>query len=302
VLLAVWHQNPCVSLDKLSQYAKWDKPEDFPHEPSLHICDTAWSFQHCEPQPIKDEEGREDTMEDRVSTSGAGKDKPDKRPAEYPASPHERDATASPIWTRYHYFMIVRYITVGMPLSSATAKLTTQKEAFECHAQLELHARTAHANTSYMTADKSRAFFANKTTHVRTDRFRTQRLWKLASTQLWIYLEDSSCCWEWTPGGYMHVETSEDSFSNIYLNFRHRTFKVSGIILPEYVRTHPLPLKVTCFETGEDIFIGLTPLANGFLKVHMSALAIVPMEEDSERPPWASDVIELVGVCSDDAN
>jgi hypothetical protein len=78
VLLAVWHQNPCVSLDKLSQYAKWDKPEDFPHEPSLHICDTAWSFQHCEPQPIKDEEGREDTMEDRVSTSGAGKDKPDK--------------------------------------------------------------------------------------------------------------------------------------------------------------------------------------------------------------------------------
>jgi hypothetical protein len=100
----------------------------------------------------------------------------------------------------------------------------------------------------------------------------------------------------------MHVETSEDSFSNIYLNFRHRTFKVSGIMIPEYVRTHPLPLKVTCFETGEDIFIGLTPLANGFLKVHMSALAIVPMDEDSERPPWASDVIELVGVCSDDAN
>jgi hypothetical protein len=300
--LVAWHQNPCVSLDKLSQDAKWDKPEDFPHEPSLHICDTAWYFQHCEPQPMKEEENREDTMEDSVSTSGVGKGKVDKRPTEYPASPTGPDTIPSPLWTRYHYAMTAGHITIGTPLSSATAKLAMQKEAFECHVQLELHARTAHANTSFMTADKSRALLANKTTRMRTSHVRTQGLWKLASTELRTYIADSSCCWEWTPSGYMHVETSEDGFSNIYLDFGHRNFNVGGIILPDYVRTHPLPLKVTCFETGEDIFIGLTPLANGFPKVHISALTIVPVNEDSERPPWASDVIELVGVCSYDAN
>jgi hypothetical protein len=301
VLLAGWDQNPCVSLDKLSQDAKWDKPQDFPHDPTLHICDTTWSQRHCGPQTLQEEEDREDTME-VVSTTGVRKDHIDTRPAELQASEFESNTISSSTWNRYHCSMIKRYIAAGIPLSFATANLAMQKEVFECHAQLELDVRTAHANTSFMTADKSRIFLANKTTRMRTGRVRNRGVWKLASTKLWSYVENADYL-RYTPGGYLHIATSESGLSVIHLDFGHRNFEVGDIALPEYVRTHPLPLKATCLETLEDVFMGLTPLANGFLKIHMSALAMVPVDKNSEiPPPWASDVIELVGVCADDLN
>jgi hypothetical protein len=295
-LAAAWCKSYIPPLDKILKDAEQDKDEDFPRDPSQDLCATPGSQTHSGLQLMQDREGddREDRMVISDSTSGVAKDHIDRRP-ETPASPLELDPTFSTIWDRYHCFMTQRSMATSMASSITKAKLALQKEVFQRHAQLELAARTAHNITSFMTADKSEAHLKTSNTHVRTGRVQARGVWKLASTQLWSHLEDTDY-WKWTPEGYLSIETSFDGLSNIHLDFGHRTFNVGNVALPEYVRTHPLPLKATCSETGENVFMGLTPLANGFVKIHMPARAILPVDQELEMTTSAKNVVELVGV------
>jgi hypothetical protein len=303
-LATIWSQGSSPPLDKILNDANEDYTEDFPHDPSLHMCGTSRSHIRHELQRRQgyEKEGQKDRKEISVNTSGTAKNHVDKGILkEFPKSPPEAATNFSPIWNRHQDRMIKRYITTGMPMSMATTKLAIQKEAFERHAQLESDAGTAHAITNFMTADKSRDILTNNSTRMRTHRVHNRGLWKLASTKLWIHYEDADC-WElprWTPGGHLYIETSYDGLSNIHLDFGHRTFNVAAVALPNYVRSHPLPLKATCFETGADVFMGLTPLANGFLKVHMPTLAIVQVDDEVKMLSLARNVVELVGVCSE---
>jgi hypothetical protein len=297
-LAAAWCNKPYISpLDKILKDAEQDKDEDFPRDPSQDLCATPGSQTHSDLHLRQDRDGddREDMMDISVSTSGVRKDHVENTPEETPASPLELDLTFSSIWYRHQSSMIHRHIAAGTPFSIATTKLAIQKVAFDRHVQVELDARKAHTSTSSMTADRSEAIRLKDSEHRRTDRVCAQGLWKLSSTQLWSHLEDTDY-WKWTPEGYVCIETFLDGLSNIQLDFGHRTFNVGNVALPEYVRTHPLPLKATCFETGEYVFMGLTPLTNGFVKIHMPARAILPVDEGLEMPISARNVIELVGV------
>jgi hypothetical protein len=296
-LATAWCKSYIPPLDKILKDAEQDKDEDFPRDPSQDLCATPGSQTHSDLQVRQDREGddREDMMDISVSTSGVRKDQVENTPEETPASPLELDPTFSSIWYRHQSSMTHRHIAAGTPFSIATAKLAIQKVAFDRHVQVELDARTAHNITSSMTADKSEAYLKTSNTHVRTSRVRAHGAWKLSSTQLWSHLEDTDY-WKWTPEGYLCIGTFLDGLSNIHLDFGHRTFNVGNAALPGYVRTHPLPLKATCFETGGEVFMGLTPLANGFVKIHMPARAILPVDEELEMPTSARNVIELVGV------
>jgi hypothetical protein len=298
-LAAAWCKSYIPPLDKILKDAEQDKDGDFPRDPSQDLCATPGSQTHSDLQVRQDREGddREDMMDISVSTSGVRKDQVENTPEETPASPLELDPTFSSIWYRHQSSMTHRQIAAGTPFSIATAKLAIQKVAFDRHVQVELDARTAHNITSSMTADKSEAYLKTSNTHVRTSRVRAHGVWKLSSTQLWSHLEDTDY-WKWTPEGYLCIETFFDGLSNIHLDFGHCTFNVGNVALQEYVRTHPLPLKATCFETSEDVFMGLTPLANGFVKIHMPARAILPGDQELEMPTSVRNVVELVGVSS----
>jgi hypothetical protein len=303
-LATSWCSKPSPSLDKILNNADYDEKEDFPHDPSSRICGTARSHTRYELQPRQEQEieGQKDKVEISVSTSGTVVDHIENRiPKDLSMSPPEAATTFYPIWNRHEYCMVKRYRTADIPMSMATAKLSIQREAFERHAQLELSAETAHSITNFMTADKSKAFLANDSTRMRTHYVNTHGLWKLASTKLWSYFEGADC-WDvprWTPGGHLYMETSDHGLSNIHLDFGHRTFNVAAVALPKFVRSHPLPLKATCFETGADVFMGITPLANGFLKVHMPAVAIVQVDDRVKMLSLVRNVVELVGVCSE---
>lgn len=185
-----------------------------------------------------------------------------------------------------------------MTLSMATTKLAIQKQSFDRQAQLEKDANRSHADTGILTADKSAALVGDDKL-MRVCEVRTHGLWELTSTQLWRNLEGGHC-WNlprWTPGGHMQINTT-DCLSNIHLDFGHRTFGIIDVALPKHVSAHPLPLKVRCFETGTDVFVGVTFLVGGFVKVHIPALAIVQVDSGCNIVALMKNVVKLAGVCN----
>jgi hypothetical protein len=301
-LVREWYKNP-QGLEALLGSVELDEVEDFPDAPTLQDCGPTLSHTRFAPTsaqgltflPIyRPDSGSTLTATERSTVEESQSVDKEDRQAD---TAHEQPNASSTIWNQHHYFMVKRCIAIGMTLSMAATKLAVQKQSFDRHARLELEAFGAHAITDMMTADKSRNVTEDEKL-MRTHEVRTHGLWELTSTRLWKDLEGADC-WNlprWTPGGHVHVDTI-DSLSSIHFDFGHRTLNVGGVALPKHVHAHPMPLKFRCFETATDVFVGITFLAQDFIKVHIPALAIEQMDRGCNPVSLRRNVVELVGIC-----
>jgi hypothetical protein len=184
----------------------------------------------------------------------------------------------------------------------ATTKLAIHKHIFDRQVRIEMKASRYHTHTEHATAVKSATHDAvNKLADVKL--VCPDGLSELMSTQLWGDLEGSDC-WNlprWIPGDHALINITY-GLSHIHLDFVHRTFDIVEVALPKHIGTHPLPLKLRCFETGADAFVGITFLAEHLVKVHVTALSIVQVDSRCNILALMRNVVELVGFCMEDTD
>lgn len=318
-----WFLGP-VSLEMMLQRVEWDEIEDFPDFPSHQLCGATTSHTrfgfvpglsaigakppHLAPQALvtqtalpkvtvsNESPKRQDTTTTGAGTSVVKNTSLDKQEdAELKVSRAVSRAHLS-IWKQHRSFILNRCIESGMVFSAMSLKLALQKKAFDHQARCELNVQAAHRITENMSAHKSLPSTCNEKYKSTYTGIRSRGFWELTSTQLWKDLEGATC-WDqslWTPGGHMQIH-AVDGLSIIYLDFGQRTFDIVAVALPKHVHTRPISCKLRCFETNSDVLVSLTFLANGFVKVHMPALATIQPDSGYKIMPLMETVVELVG-------
>jgi hypothetical protein len=322
-----WYLGP-VSLELMLQRVEWDVIEDFPDLPAHQLCGAATSQTrfgfvsglsaigskppaHVTKAPVtqtalpkvtvsNENPKRQDTAANGTGTSVVKNTSLDKQEeADLQVSRATSDAHLS-IWRQHRYFILDRCIASGEVFSAISLKLALQKKALEHQARLEIKVQAAHRLTENMVAHDDLPSTCNEKYKNTYAGIHSRGLWELASTQLWKDLGGPTC-WDqarWTPGGHMYIHTV-DGLSTIYIDIGRRTFDIVAVALPKRIHTQPISCKLRCFETKSDVPVNLTFLANGFVKVHIPALAIIPPDSGCKILPLMGTVVELVGTHMD---
>ncbi|KAJ4300802.1 hypothetical protein N0V90_002890 [Kalmusia sp. IMI 367209] len=227
-------------------------------------------------------EGGGTTIEVKAEADGLGKPAPD------PTS----------IWAAHALHMQERYRGANLPEFAIETKLAFQKKLFDQHVDLERQLYNATESTLSLGANAHHPTREGTTTTwnavLVTTTFSEHSLWELSSPMLWRYFE-AGLSWDypqWVPGGVMRIHTVSKS-SHIYFDFGMRTFSTQSISVPVSIDTRTLTYAAQCHQTGTNIDIGVTFLAQGFVKVRFPVFALIEPDMGCKRQPTTS--VDLTG-------
>jgi hypothetical protein len=203
------------------------------------------------------------------------------------------------IWTHHALEMQKRYRSTNLPDFAIETKLAFQKKLFDQHVDRERQLQNAVESTLALSADGQHAIREGTSTTwnpvLVTSTYSEHSLWELTSPLLWQSFE-GGLSWnypQWVPSGIMRIQTAL-KLSHIYFDFGTRTFSTQRLFIPSTISTGIVIIPATCHQTDANIDIGITFLAQGFVKVSFPVLAIIQPDLGCKDPPFLN--LDLTGV------